>query len=83
MGCSTLAFGQTVEQRMDSLQLLIGQQTILHLKATARKGAKVVMPSFKPGIRANRAVRRLPMFFSVITIPEGNFPSPSIEVPTS
>ena len=48
MGCSTLAFGQTVEQRMDSLQLLIGQQTILHLKATARKGAKVVLPSFKP-----------------------------------
>lgn len=37
MGCSMLAFGQTVEQRMDSLQLLIGQQTILHLKATARK----------------------------------------------
>lgn len=48
MGCSTLAFGQTVEQRMDSLQLLIGQQTILHLKATARKDAKVVLPSFKP-----------------------------------
>ena len=48
MGCSGLAFGQTVEQRIDSLQMLIGQQTILHLKATARKGAKVVMPSFKP-----------------------------------
>ena len=48
MGCSELAFGQTVEQRIDSLQMLIGQQTILHLKATARKGAKVVMPSFKP-----------------------------------
>lgn len=48
MGCSTLAFGQTVEQRMDSLQLLIGQQTILHLKATARKGARIVLPSFKP-----------------------------------
>ncbi len=48
MGCSTLAFGQTVEQRMDSLQLLIGQQTILHLKATARKGAKIGLPSFKP-----------------------------------
>ena len=47
MGCSTLAFGQTVEQRMDSLQLLIGQQTILHLKATARKGARIVLPSFK------------------------------------
>jgi hypothetical protein len=48
MGCSGLAFSQTVEQRIDSLQMLIGQQTILHLKATARKGAKVVMPSFKP-----------------------------------
>ena len=48
MGCSTLAFGQTVEQRMDSLQLLIGQQTILHLKAIARKGARIVLPSFKP-----------------------------------
>ena len=48
MGCSMLAFGQTVEQRMDSLQLLIGQQTILHLKATARKGARIVLPSFKP-----------------------------------
>ena len=48
MGCSTLAFGQTVEQRMDSLQLLIGQQTILHLKATAQKGARIVLPSFKP-----------------------------------
>ena len=33
---------------MDSLQLLIGQQTILHLKATARKGARIVLPSFKP-----------------------------------
>ena len=48
IGCSGLAFGQTVEQRMDSLQLLIGQQTILHLKATARKGARIVLPSFKP-----------------------------------
>ena len=48
MGCSTLAFGQTVEQRMDSLQLLIGQQTILHLKAIAQKGARIVLPSFKP-----------------------------------
>ena len=48
MGCSSLAFGQTVEQRMDSLQLLIGQQTILHLKAIAQKGARIVLPSFKP-----------------------------------
>ena len=39
---------QQVEQRIDSLQMLIGQQTVLHLKATAPEGAKVVMPSFKP-----------------------------------
>lgn len=48
MGGSGVACGQTVEQRIDSLQMLIGQQTVLHLKATAPKGAKVVMPSFKP-----------------------------------
>jgi len=42
------ANAQEVEQRIDSLQMLIGQQTVLHLKATARSGAKVVMPSFKP-----------------------------------
>ena len=42
------AKAQTVEQRIDSLQMLIGEQTILHLKATAPHGAKVVMPSFKP-----------------------------------
>ena len=39
---------QSVEQSIDSLQLLIGQQTVLHLKATAPRGSKVVMPSFKP-----------------------------------
>ena len=39
---------QEVEQRIDSLQLLIGEQTILHLKATAKRGSKVLMPSFKP-----------------------------------
>ena len=42
------ARAQQVEQRIDSLQMLIGQQTVLHLKATAPEGAKVVMPSFKP-----------------------------------
>ena len=44
---STLC-AQEVEQRIDSLQMLIGQQTILHLKATAKRGSKVLMPSFKP-----------------------------------
>lgn len=45
---SAPAAAQTVEQRIDSLQMPIGQQTVLHLKATAREGAKIVMPSFKP-----------------------------------
>ena len=48
MMAAASATAQEVEQRIDSLQMLIGQQTVLHLKATARDGAKVVMPSFKP-----------------------------------
>ena len=43
-----MAEAQVVEQRIDSLQLLIGSQTTLHLKVNAKKGQKVVMPSFKP-----------------------------------
>lgn len=39
---------QTVEQKLDSLQLLIGQQTKLHLSVEVNRGQKVVMPSFKP-----------------------------------
>ena len=39
---------QVVEQSIDSLQMLIGEQTVLHLKATAPRGSKVQMPSFKP-----------------------------------
>lgn len=41
-------FAQEVEQRLDSLQLLIGEQTALHLKVSAKKGSSIVMPSFKP-----------------------------------
>ena len=33
---------QEVVQKLDSLQILIGEQTKLHLKVTAAKGAKVV-----------------------------------------
>lgn len=51
--CALLAFpaasvGQEVEQRLDSLQILIGEQTQLRLKVTAPKGSKIVMPTFKP-----------------------------------
>ena len=42
------AAAQEVVQKLDSLQILIGEQTKLHLKVTAAKGAKVVLPSFKP-----------------------------------
>lgn len=48
LGCSGLAHAQQVEQRIDSLQILIGQQTVLHLKASVKQGDKVQLPSFKP-----------------------------------
>ena len=48
LGCSGLAQAQQVEQRIDSLQILIGQQTVLHLKASVKQGDKVDLPSFKP-----------------------------------
>ena len=47
LGCSGLAQAQQVEQRIDSLQILIGQQTVLHLKASVKQGDKVELPSFK------------------------------------
>lgn len=37
-----------VTQTIDSLQLLIGEQTSLHLQVRAKQGQKIVMPSFKP-----------------------------------
>ena len=39
---------QEVEQKLDSLQLLVGEQSTLHLTVKARNGQKVIMPSFKP-----------------------------------
>ncbi len=45
---SLQARAQEVEQKIDSLQLLIGSQTTLHLSVKAQRGAKVVMPDFKP-----------------------------------
>ncbi len=38
---------QEVIQKIDSLQILIGEQTTLHLQASVKRGQKVVMPSFK------------------------------------
>lgn len=42
------AMAQSVEQKLDSLQILIGEQTTLHLKVVARQGQKIVMPTFQP-----------------------------------
>lgn len=42
------AMAQHVEQSIDSLEMLIGEQTVLHLKVSAGKNQKVVMPSYKP-----------------------------------
>lgn len=48
LAASSSVSAQTVEQKLDSLQLLIGQQTALHLTVSANRGQKIVMPSFKP-----------------------------------
>ncbi len=47
--CAASAFSQvTVDSKIDSIQILIGEQTGLTLEVTARKGARVKMPDFKP-----------------------------------
>lgn len=38
---------QQVKQQIDSLQILVGQQTALRISVTAHKGASVVFPEFK------------------------------------
>ncbi len=49
IGCSTRSFWCRLwSSAWIPWQLGIGQQTILHLKATARKDARIVLPSFKP-----------------------------------
>lgn len=45
---SSTVSAQSVVQKLDSLQILIGQQTTLHITVSANRGQKVVMPSFKP-----------------------------------
>ena len=37
-----------VESKIDSIQILIGEQTGVTLSVTARKGSRVEMPVFKP-----------------------------------
>lgn len=47
--CAASAFSQvTVDSKIDSIQILIGEQTGLTLEVTARKGARVKLPDFKP-----------------------------------
>ena len=60
LGCSGLAQAQQVEQRIDSLQILIGQQTVLHLKASVKQGDKVQLPSFKPQQQITPGVYAIP-----------------------
>ncbi|MCD8202500.1 MAG: BatD family protein [Prevotella sp.] len=47
--CALMMSAQVfVESKIDSIQILIGEQTDLTLSVTAKKGAKVKMPSYKP-----------------------------------
>lgn len=38
-----------VEQRIDSIEMLIGEQTLLHLQVTMKNGQCATLPHFKPG----------------------------------
>ena len=38
-----------VEQRIDSIEMLIGEQTLLHLQVTMKNGQRATLPHFKPG----------------------------------
>lgn len=46
---SSVIIGQTIEQRIDTMQILIGEQTNLTYSATVRQGQKVSFPTFQPG----------------------------------
>ncbi len=47
--CALMMSAQVfVESKIDSIQILIGEQTDLTLSVTAKNGAKVKMPSYKP-----------------------------------
>ena len=50
MACAVLsaAAQATVEATIDSIEILIGQQVEVSVKATAKEGAAVVFPDFKP-----------------------------------
>ena len=37
-----------VESKIDSIQIFIGEQTDITLSVTAKKGARVEMPAYKP-----------------------------------
>ena len=38
----------SVEAKIDSISILVGEQTNMEVAVTARKGAKIVWPNIKP-----------------------------------
>ncbi|MCD8296909.1 MAG: BatD family protein [Prevotella sp.] len=60
--CALLSTAQVfVESKIDSIQILIGEQTDLTLSVTAKKGAKVKMPSYKPQQQITQGVEVVEM----------------------
>jgi len=49
LGVSTLKAQVTVEARVDSVSILIGEQTDMTVSVKAPKGSSIVLPSFKQG----------------------------------
>ena len=48
-----------VEQRMDSVQIFIGEQTVLHLKVNVKKGSNASLPNFRPSQQITEGVEVL------------------------
>lgn len=60
MACPLLVAAQVqVEQRIDSVRMLIGEQTILRLKVNVKKGSNALMPFFQPSQQLTEGVEVL------------------------
>ena len=60
LGYALFATAQVqVEQRIDSLQMLIGEQTVLHLRVNLKKGTNALLPHFQPSQQITEGVEVL------------------------
>lgn len=57
LGCALFATAQVqVEQRIDSVQMFIGEQTVLRLRVNLKKGTDALLPHFQPSQQITEGV---------------------------